>query len=727
MPDSVVRKWTGLTLADVERLDEQGWVEIYSELEATLEFASELIRGELGAFAAQSGRSRLAMTHVRVKKRDSFVNKMLRLVEDRERLEEKFNELGPALSVFELVNDLVGGRMIFYFERDILEGILFWLGYPTYVPLEIASWVQDISGFDSELARPLWLKAVLAPVPKRSGYEALHLILTVDPDLLVARFEGWCHKQNTQQQSAGFPWGALKADFPDLRERIRALDGLTFEIQCQTILEHTWAEVEHRFRYSPDKFEEGAEPRDEDQTRTFRNFKAILRAAQMHQNSIRTGFGRWDSDEDAMVGRSTSVNLGERANFWTNPAERKEIETLDQEIGWALFKDRRDKEKPSGDTWKPVMDRFDATVARLGQGKPRGTNLLRKTKALDPEEYGRRRTLLLLAGFILGHAWSPGGKFDDAEEQNVRHRAAKAYLEANLPTEAIPWVFPRVAAVRLYEHLRILDEWFWRTTENEVFHDPLIVARAASVHYRHFGSFRRANQLLDEGLAQIEPWTKRQEEVPRQLTAPHMFLRRAEGAWAAYQLEGRQSTDLVEALNATVKGIGALDPNQGWEGRLDETDREILRGKLLSLGITLALYEASAQQGGRQLRGAEGGWRTLRELRSTLEDISLQLLDWLEAQKEIGDSSLRLQGAAIAHSLQAAHASRKGDRDRLLVDARLEIRQSRQIVERKVRSRRGGAMSFHADIARELEAFVYSLCSHEATSKSSARRPNSSE
>jgi len=292
--------------------------------------------------------------------------------------------------------------------------------------------------------------------------------------------------------------------------------------------------------------------------------------------------------------------------------------------------------------------------------------------------------------------------------------AISTYLSANVAPSSRRWIPPRIVAIRLYEHVRILDEWYEHgsdgsASEKGIFADPLVVARAASVYYRHFGSFRRASQLLEEALKKLEPWEQCEPKPPMLLTAQYLGMRRAECSWAAFQLEGRRPEDLWQGIELLDRAIEAIKRT----GSADEAT-VVLSGKLLALSLSMGLYDAMLRTGHRELNAAANGWKMLAAVRQEFRRKARILEQWeAHGQPDLETSSLRLQGLAIALALKASRLKERRGVDQSLVQARRCIRAARYLVEGRAATWRGGAVQFHLDVTSEVESFVFSLCSDE--------------
>jgi ppGpp synthetase/RelA/SpoT-type nucleotidyltranferase len=691
--------WQAIRESDVLRHadDRSAWIRLYDELRPAINFVETLLKFELAGFETQSGRDRLAFSTLRAKTAESFADKMAAMGRDERRLKSHFdNSPTRVLSIFDLVSDLIGGRLVFYFERDIQDAVLFWMSFPMYQPIEVTHWEQDVSGYDTAIpAAARWIRllpgnlAREAKPPKRSGYESLHFVLSMNVGLLAARCEVAQRRPDTldnpMKQALVDAWGGVSVELRKM------LGEFTLEIQCRTILEHTWAEVEHRARYSLAKGRRPVAPGPGDDVRTFRNYKAILRAAQIFQNSIKYGFSRWDEGDFALSGRSTSLELGERAKYFS--ADEKAL--LDRFIAVltdALREDRRHDEA----AWTEVFEAYVQTVRTMDFEKR-----LDLSPDLELEEYCRRRLLIMLLGFIL--AYGPSGR--DVPGKSVRSKAAELYFLHNLDDKSKPWVSPSVAAVRIYEHLKLLDAFHSKDDPERLCFDPLVEARAASVYFRHFGSLRRSSALLEEAVSRVPQWKAVMKETALLLSPKYLKHRLAENYWAAYNLEGRSADDLQRAIDESREVLEQRAP----EGHKKKT-REIDQRSVAHVW-TLTLHKAIGSLAYSADSSAELRWHALQRTWKETRDLGKHL-KLLENPQTFADSSLRLQGYAISLAARASQEAKDGC-DQSLILARKAVRQARRNIKTKNEDRRGGALPFHVEVARDMEEFIFSLSSED--------------
>jgi hypothetical protein len=365
----------------------------------------------------------------------------------------------------------------------------------------------------------------------------------------------------------------------------------------------------------------------------------------------------------------------------------------------------RARENPSEAprAWETALGEFTKVIKRLG-----GNEKLVLHPGLDDKEYGRRRLLVMLLGFVLAYARDDGDGSQQSRSNtsSVRATAASLYYDANVPNaEARKWLPPVLAVVRLYEQLKLLDAHFSKDDPRSLFYDPLVSARAASVYFRHFGSFRRSTALLEETLERAVLWRKKWGHH-LMLSDKYLGHRLAENYWAAYNLEGRNQKDLAAGRDRARQALHAAapdaDPNTSQQtiAQLDQ--------KLAAHVLTMALYDHVGRYRGERLIG-QARWTVLRDVRTELADVWEVLTSNLSDRTRVTNSSLRLQGRALLIACEASMTHDKQDIEIRLGEARIDARAARKHAADRELERRGGVLPFHEEVAREVEEYIFSL------------------
>lgn len=726
-------RWFALSEEDIKRAGASSWESPFDSVAPALRVALRLIRHDMRSFARNSA-DRVAAWSARAKDLKSVQDKLARIAKELATGVRPFPEGSTTLSLCDLVGDLVGGRQVFYFERDIQDAIIFWMTYPTYYPVDVTHWVQDLSGYDTDLPVARWLKRLKVHVnrrPKESGYESLHMVLGFDVDRLILRCQVAERRFTKRDRKSGMTPELREAKFlvgmlPAIRDHAVILAKLRVEMQCRTILEHAWAEVEHRSRYSIEKAGSTVAALDSGQLRkTFRSYKAVLRSAQIFQNSIRSGFSRWDDETSALLGRSSSVEVGRRAEYW--PEEQRErIGEIANSMEAALQQSRAGG--LSSDPWKVPWQLFATALADI-TSRADWEDWLRLDTNLNPHDYKRRRIFVLLMGFLLAY-WTPWQRrqvkaVEGASEESstkLRDHVAETFYRKNLPDPAAMAALPpEFSAVRLYEAVRLYDAFYGADGEDLFLFDPLVSCRAASVHFRHFGSYRRANQLLEEGLVRAQRWASESGHSEWVFSPKYIGRRLIESYWTAFNLDGHRAEDLKNALKATRMALA--DPGPPGDADNDvKDDFAKLEQKLLSFYVMLSLYAVPVLEGTRN-----DGWQVLYGLHAACRDKAVRgrlktLAMPTKSEASSNKTSLRLQAAALILATSAVTAKDAHAIDGLLVWARTLIRTARRNIERKVSDGASGALPFHADIARAVEGLIFGLCTDDHPSVVAAGR-----
>jgi len=732
----IALNWQALSKSEVlsARNDSGAWERLYDGIDSKLQLAARYLHHQLHVFSVISGKGRVAHFSLRIKERPSFVTKMMKLANDTTNLDRKFEELGlvtrsRAITVFDLVNDLIGARLVFYFERDILEALVFFMGFPLFHTVEVTQWRQDMSGYDSALPATRWLselpmdselQKLRQRQPKESGYESLHLILAFNKDAIHARAR-IAKAKAAKHPGAPRPKAGLcdvEAPPPDeVDEQRNDLARMRFEVQCRTSVEDVWAEVEHRARYAAAKSGRDGTIEKGSPTRVFRDYKAILRAAQVFQNSIRSGFRRWDETDVSLLGRQTNIDIGARSVGWSS-AEQQYLEDVNVALRTALLASRTGDDS-SSKLWNEALDTLTKALAQLAPDGSEPAELLRvSAERMSAEEYDKRRIIVMLLAFIAAYADDPSDPKRSAECAEVRAKAATAFYDQNVAEhEYRIWMPTRMAPIRIYEHLSMLDEYHEITGATALVcsADPLVTARAASAYFRHFGSLQRSLSLLKDAQARIEVWrdSKREPTLPEVLQPCYIGKRLAETYWASYHLDGRRPQDLEAALAAAEEAIEYVGkPQPDFEMSLE------LQQKLWAHIITFQVTKVMKEIG----KPGDNGWAIFREVGQRLLprwNLITQALIVTMGTDEIQNASLRRQGCALACAcLAEGGVTFPGEMTPhdWLNEARLHVRGARRNIEAKANRGLGWALPMHAEVTREMQDLVFSLCLKDLTS-----------
>lgn len=173
----------GLTLRRDTLVDYQlelfgNWYDVNYSL---LTKIAKQLESDFAGFSNQTGANRLAFYQVRIKDRASFLDKIETLRNNPELLDKKLpEEFQPQ----DVIKDLIGGRLVFYFENDLNLPINYFDTYPQFVVEEVKAY--QVLPENSPLADPskkiLYerLKKIcrtFSPETKPSAYESFHMIV----------------------------------------------------------------------------------------------------------------------------------------------------------------------------------------------------------------------------------------------------------------------------------------------------------------------------------------------------------------------------------------------------------------------------------------------------------------------------------------------------------------------------------------------------------------------
>lgn len=529
-------KFTVDELPSINMKDFANW---YDENASVAKAVAARMESDLRGFAEQSGSGRLAFHKVRVKDKQSFLDKILRIRKDHKSLRELRQQFhGDSIQPQQIIGDLIGARMVFYFEPDRELAYVYFHTYPTFrvEGIELYEMLPEDCPFLDESVHGL-LKVLRStgedvnPIAKSSGYESMHLSLRYNPDFLNIR-----PRYKTPQQ--GF----------------KEFQQFTIELQIRTIVQDAWAQVEHTLSYA-DRKRPHSQRRPANLGEHFLTQKMIAKAFERYQNTIWRRY--WRLQRDRIPLKGTSFDLGRRLMEF-DEQERNAIIQINE---------RLDEFSRSGDKTllRDVLDLF----TELGKAhKVDYTKLHIPDKA---EKWARQRVFLLLLGYLM--------TFGSKNTRTRIHTLLSVKLSAK-PAD------PRMTAVAIYEHIRFLDDWFGsdtapgRQTVKKLFHDALVHYRAAGAYFGEYGYYRRAIDVMSDALDEYRAHRSLSVSDDVVLKEAHLFRRQAEYYWAAFNLDGRTNEqDLIKAYETMWKAWRSTDLPGDKNHRIRE-QRKILSGLL---------------------------------------------------------------------------------------------------------------------------------------------------
>jgi ppGpp synthetase/RelA/SpoT-type nucleotidyltranferase len=443
----------------------------YDQAYENLQFVADRLRADLTGYANQTGSNILAFFSVRVKGKESFVDKIDALRRDEYKLNNLFIDSNSILQVQDIIKDLIGARLVLYFLNEIHLAINYFSIYPTF-RIEEAEAYQAMSD-DSPLAgkyrsnlfsRIREVVNDFNPKPKSSGDEAIHLIVryrepyattrslvTAPPDVREEYMNKW--KQ-------GIPIESRLTVFP-------------IEVQIRTILEHTWAQIEHRMNYNLRKLGWAESTDDPLLMEDFRCHKMLLYSAEHHQRIMYERF--WNlRNRPPYISKKGSIEINEFELQYFDEVEAEKISKININIdGKNTAKTIRDLKNMIDDLEIKYNQRFLSLTFEEG----------------DLEKWARKRLILLSIAYVL--------LTGDEETRERVHNILEDRIKSSTQDTYLD-------EISLYEYIRNVDAFFRmhpsiKDDERKLLTDPIVVYRCAGA-YLKIGDLRRSIHLLKEVL-----------------------------------------------------------------------------------------------------------------------------------------------------------------------------------------------------------------------------------
>ena len=440
----------------------------YDDNHPLLKEISKQLKSDLEGFSEQIGPNRLAFYQVRVKSRLSFIDK-IESIRHNPKLLEKYipAKFSKEFQPQDIIKDLIGGRFIFYFENDLLLPINYIATYPQFGVEDVKAYevVPEDSPFNSPSKKILYERlknifpAFSGPEAKPSTYESYHMIIRYHPSYIEIRSlvppiseKGRIPKK---MEDPSFSIGRSEfVEFP-------------IEIQIRTILQHTWAQVEHRLNYNLKKTINETAIEDSHFIDDFRCHKAILFSAEHHQRIIYNRF--WDHRYRYFL-KKEPTDLGNRLHYFSSE-EKDKLSEINRELHTA----------------ENSIIYTKLTTLRQGLEQEYNEKFLTLSFKNGPDAWGRQRLILLLYGYLL---------LIGDEQINQ-----KVFMEIKEANDLINEDYAS-GTIRFYEHIRSMDtqfRWHPNSTEDHrsFFSDPLVNYRCAGANLK-VNNFRRGIKLLKE-------------------------------------------------------------------------------------------------------------------------------------------------------------------------------------------------------------------------------------
>lgn len=636
----------------------------YGQNKEVLETIEWVLDEDLNGFRKESGLNRLAFFRIRVKEFNSLWNKVQKY-QMKEKLDETLNakKIKGKIRIQDVVDDLIGARLVFYFEPDLQWALKYFFTWAYNVeqveiyefntdsPSSIAQGLKDMASYfykDTESKQ------------KQSGYESVHLTIRYRPEMKVGelrKFESLSRKDHKERPRLS-------------EEKIHLLKDFPIEMQVRTVLQHAWAQVEHRLNYNLQKRNQdrkilsNVDPLIQDD---FRAYKHLLKAGEEQQNIIWQR--HWDRSTEEHLSKE-SAESGDQFQFFEN-----DIQSKLQDIHDALFDERKRK------TQQNIFKEFLKLV-----------NKLTKKYHLDfysaevpdlSEEWGRKRAIHLLLGF-----------FAIVGDDSVQDMVNTIFKEKKILSNRTPDLIVNVTS--LYEQIKTGDRHFRYIDvdrQDYRFCDPLVHYRAAGLHYVG-GSPRRAIGLMEDALHDRETLCIELPEQARLSSSVtngmHILRRCAEYYWTAYNQDDRTSRDDLEEAYQYIILAGESD-----DGPLDKERNKIEKRKILSHRVTFLFYK-HVLDAPRQ--SVDDFRQELQNLKSSVHRL---LNEEILLQKDAGVIGLQALALYLAYKDEAT----LGDNTDVTIKTLLD--------EARIRVSQDSRASFHRRVVDEISAAIYGLLSHE--------------
>lgn len=540
-----------MNLEEFKLLTRQDFAEWYDARMDLFIKIEKLINEDLTGFSKTTGSNRLVFYEARIKTFDSLWEKIQKFKEGgardvRKQIEER--QLNPDnFNLMDIINDIVGARLVFYFEPDLPFGLIYFLTYPIYITKEVK--VYDFQ--NTKLKFPFNItdrivkvaklfKTSSKPKTKPSGYESLHVILNYNQLLLKQKL-----------LTSGLKDVITPRDY-------ESVSSIPVEIQLRTLLQHGWAQVEHTLNYSKKKSLSAGAVLKEYQENDFITNKVLSRSVENHQNQIWAKY--WKRDDEGNEISKETVVYTDRFRFFSRP-DQKTLKTYYQEFNSDISAVSTDQ-----------FIAFSETIKSLDKR----SHFLNDEVPSSHRTWGKRRSILLFVGYIGLHCTKKDvGKLIIQLLDDFSMKMSDE-IKLNL--------------IALYEYVRKVDTLFRDEQidqdERYSFIDPLVSYRAAGIHYVT-GNSRRAIGLMSDALKEREVLLEgysEQLQTSSIINTMHIKRRISEYYWRAYNQDIRtEYSDLEKAINLMEKAFIDLDTPPGEKLRTE-------RRKILSKIIIYKLY-----------------------------------------------------------------------------------------------------------------------------------------
>jgi len=359
------------------------------------------------------------------------------------------------------------------------------------------------------------------------GYESLHLLVRYTEPF--ASHHKQSQKYFTEKQNRSVAPQSYLTKFP-------------IEIQIRTILQHSWAQIEHKLNYSITKSPTEETINDRQFLEDFHCQKALLYGAECHQRIIYDRFLDLRRNPLALSKRAVEIDQIDLRDF--DESEKGKL----SDINTLLDSDPLSAIDQLKQFAADIMSKYRVDVLTL-------------SFETEIQKWSRKRLVLAIIAYLLQNS-----------NQVVCDELRKVLYQKALVD---------IDEIKVHEFIRNVDSnfmWNERLRRNEddriMVRDPVLSYRAAG-SYIKYGDFRRGIYLLseaiNEGYLDGYPKVKGAENI---LTKIHFHRRIGEYYFFAYIKEGYTNPqDLVDAC-ISMESANTFDeafPNE--EAKLQERSK----------------------------------------------------------------------------------------------------------------------------------------------------------
>ncbi len=509
----------------------------YKSNRSKLEAIYIKLNNDLTWYSKQTGDYLVAFYQTRIKSQESFVDKVDRIRNNKKSLDEIY-KTSTILTIQQIIYDLIGARLVMYFFNDLIDAINYFSDYAPFT-------IEKIKGYMIKSPDTPMMGRDKKNITKRlkeiepkfkwdsppTSYESLHLLV---------RYQG--PDASFGEHAEQYP-GEGKTDVATESE----LGSFPIEIQLRTIMQHTWAQIEHKMNYSLRKAKKKEAIENAPFLEEFHCQKALLNAVEYHQRII------YDEFLDL---RRTPIAL---SNTGSIAIESLELECYNDD----------DRQTLSDINYKLNTDTIDA-IKKLKQFseyamEKYGQDILSIIYEIDPIKWRRKRLVMTLLAYALLNS-------DTKTQQSIINIL-------NIRT--------KISDMLLYEFIRRVDQYFRRHTNfkddknlHTIVSDPLVFYRHAGACIKH-GDFKRGIYILEEVIKnnylELYPQYVSYENM---LSEVHIYRRIGEYYFFSYLKSG--SSNLDDLINACANMDYAHTLRYNFsDGELEKTERSKILANLV--------------------------------------------------------------------------------------------------------------------------------------------------